>query len=104
MSQVDTIALVIAPDRQHHVRHHHHQRSPLSKLLIQAENDAQHRNGDQATTDAEQTAQGSQTQAQQQIQQQVEQIHDTSRQWAHVNQSRLARKRIATHNGFAYLA
>lgn len=64
MSQVDTIALMITPDRQHHVRHHHHQRSPLSKLLIQAENDAQHRNGDQPAADAEQTTQRPQAQPQ----------------------------------------
>lgn len=55
MAQFDAIALVIAPQREHHVGHHHDQRRTLGQLLVEAEPDAQHRNGNQAATDPEQS-------------------------------------------------
>lgn len=55
MAQFNAIALVIAPQREHHVGHHHDQRRTLGQLLVEAEPDAQHRNGNQAATDPEQS-------------------------------------------------
>ncbi|MNC24155.1 hypothetical protein D3C75_722000 [compost metagenome] len=47
---------MVAPQRQHHVRHDHHQCRALGNLLIEPEQHAQQRNGNQATADSEQTA------------------------------------------------
>ncbi|MNN63409.1 hypothetical protein D3C81_1787850 [compost metagenome] len=58
MTQFDTIALVIAPQRQHDIRHHHHQRGTLCQLLVQTEQHSEHRNGDQATANSEQATHG----------------------------------------------
>lgn len=68
VTQIDAVALVVAPDRQHHVGHHHDQGGALSQLLIQTEQHAQHRNGDQAAADTEQPTHGSQSSAQDKIQ------------------------------------
>ncbi|MNZ74353.1 hypothetical protein D3C78_928000 [compost metagenome] len=62
---------MIAPQRQHHVRHHHHQRGALGNLLIEPEQHAQQRNGDQAAADAKQTAERAQRSAEHQIHQEL---------------------------------
>ena len=67
MAQFNPVALVIAPQRQHHIGHHHHQCSALGNLLIQAEQHPQHGNRDQAAADSEQTTHSAQGRAQQQI-------------------------------------
>lgn len=58
MAQLDAVALVVAPQRQQHVGHHHHQGGALGQLLVKAEQHAQRRNGDQPAADAEQPTQG----------------------------------------------
>lgn len=37
LARIDAVALVVAPQRQHHVRYHHHQRGTLRQLLVETE-------------------------------------------------------------------
>lgn len=104
MTQLDAIALMIAPQRQHHVGHHHHQRRALGDLLIEAKPHAQQRDGDQTTADAEDPAQCAKGGAKQQVQQKLDHSDFLIRQAIHPTQSRLAGKRTATHNGYANFA
>ena len=75
MPPVDTVALVITPQRQKHIRHHHHQRRTLSQLLIQAKQHAERRNGDQPTANPKQTAKSAEGQSEQKVQGKIEQGH-----------------------------
>ena len=50
------MALLVAPPADEQVGHHHDQRRALGKRLIHAEHERQHRNRDDAATDAEQAA------------------------------------------------
>lgn len=104
MPQFDAIALVIAPQRQHHVRHHHDQRRALGNLLIEAEPHTEQRNGDQTATDTENATKGAKRGAEQQVQQNSITAQFLLRQAIHPTQSWLAGKRTATHNGYADFA
>ncbi|MNT87663.1 hypothetical protein D3C72_2281100 [compost metagenome] len=72
MAQFDPVALMVAPQRQHHVRHHHHQSGALGNLLIETAQYAQQRNGDQSPADAEQAAKGPQGRTENQVHQKLE--------------------------------
>lgn len=54
VAEVDAVALVIAPDSQEHIGHDHNQSCALRHLLIQPEEHANDRNGDEAPADAKQ--------------------------------------------------
>ena len=69
------IALVITPQGEHHIRHHHHQRSALGQLLIQAEQHTQRRDRDQPATDPEQAAERTECSTEQEIQQPACNVH-----------------------------
>jgi len=73
VAPIDAIALVITPDGEQHVGHHHHQCRTLRQLLIQPEQHAQYRDRDQPAADAEQSAERAQGQAQQYVQPDVQQ-------------------------------
>ncbi|MNF09088.1 hypothetical protein D3C80_2096610 [compost metagenome] len=75
MTQLDAVALVIAPQRQQHIRHHHHQGRALGQLLIEPEQHAQGRNRDQAAADAEQATQRTQQHTEDQVQGKVDRVH-----------------------------
>ncbi|CAI8956527.1 hypothetical protein EMIT0P395_60097 [Pseudomonas sp. IT-P395] len=104
MSQFDAIALVITPQRQHHVRHYHDQRRALGDLLIETKPDAEQRDSDQAAADAEYATESAKGGAEQQVQHKLHHSQFLLRQVTHPTQSRLAGKRIATHNGYADFA
>ena len=73
VAPIDAIALVITPDGEQHVGHHHHQCRTLRQLLIQPEQHTQYRDRDQPAADAEQSAKRAQGQAQQYVQPDVQQ-------------------------------
>ncbi|MOA46233.1 hypothetical protein D3C78_1687220 [compost metagenome] len=63
---------MVAPQRQQHVGHHHYQRRTLGQLLIQTEQQTQHRDGNQPAANAEQSAQGAQQQPQSHIEEKLQ--------------------------------
>jgi len=67
VAQFNAITLVITPQREHHVGHHHHQRGALGDLLIEAEQHAEHRDGNQPAANAEQAAHRAQCRAHNQV-------------------------------------
>ena len=68
MTQVNRVALVISPQGQYHIGHHHHQRGALGDLLVQPEKHTQYRNCDQPAANPEQTTHRAQGHAQDQVQ------------------------------------
>src|SRR5690606_3786527 len=78
ITQIDAVALVVAPDRQQHVGHYHHQCGALRHLLIKAEEDAQRGNGAQPATDAEQPADRAEQHTENHIEEEIEELHGAS--------------------------
>ena len=74
LARIDAVALVVAPQRQHHVRYHHHQRGTLRQLLVETEDHPQRRDRQQAAAYPEQTAQATEHHPQQEIEKYIQHV------------------------------